>query len=221
MSINVRRPPLSGRHLSAAEKPLTKFAISLGARGPDCAAGPDPEARCLGGPTARWGPGRASHRGRKSSGCSALLRRLPAHRRTSARARTLTHVHTQQKGDSRAACGGLVRAGKLLPRPPPRGAGPAHLLELPRGCANPGGPRPTGPGSAPPRSRTLPADARRLWAHHPRDSAPLLRRAPAKSLPWGSRIRPGLPTSRVSQEIKLLCLIIFDKIPRPYKPWEM
>lgn len=53
VSINVRRPPLSGRHLSAAEKPLTKFAISLGARGPDCAAGPDPEAGCLGGPTAR------------------------------------------------------------------------------------------------------------------------------------------------------------------------
>lgn len=151
VSINVRRPPLSGRHLSAAEKPLTKFAISLGARGPDRAAGPDPEAGCLGGPTARRGPGRASHRGRKSSGFSALLRRLPAHRRTSARARTLTHVHTQQKGDLRAACGGLVRAGKLLPRPPPRGAGPAHLLELLGGCANPRGPRPTGPGAAPPR----------------------------------------------------------------------
>lgn len=202
MSINVRRPPLSGRHLLAAEKPLTKFAISLGLRGPDCAAGPDPEDRCLGGPTARWGPGRASHKSRKSPGFSALLRRLPAHRRTNARARTLTHVHTQQKADLRAACGGLVRSGSPSPQPPPRGPGPAHLLELLCGCADLGSSQLTGPGSAPPRSRTMPADARRLWAHYPRDSAPPRRRppspAPAKSRPCGCRIRPGLPTSRVS-----------------------
>lgn len=158
---NVRRPLLSGRHLLAAEKPLTKFAISLGTSGPDCATGPDPEDRCLGGPTARGGPGRASHRGRKSPGFFALLRRLPAHGRTNARAHS-THVHIQQKEAVRAACGGFVRSRKPLPRPPtarPRACSLTRVLLWVRGSQRPAG---AGSSGSPGRlcSAQLPGGAR-------------------------------------------------------------
>lgn len=45
VSINVRRPPLSGRHFLAAEKPLTKFAIPLGEGAPTAPRAPTRKTR--------------------------------------------------------------------------------------------------------------------------------------------------------------------------------
>lgn len=158
-----------------------------------------------------------------------LLRAPPPPPCTQAHYRTRAHTHTRTHTTKGRLESRVRRFGARRKAPPPAPTARLRACSLTgaargvRGARRPA--RPTGPGSAPPRSRTMPADARRLRAQHPRDSAPLLRRppsrAPAKSLPWGYRIRPGLPTSRVSQEIKLLCLIILGKIPHPYKPWEI
>lgn len=78
-------------------------------------------------------PGRASHPSRKSPGFSTLLRRLPAHGRTNARARTFAHVHTQQKEAVRTACRGLVGAlRKPLPPAPAARPGACSLTGAPR-----------------------------------------------------------------------------------------
>lgn len=141
MSVDARRPR-GQETLVSGRDPLTKFAIAL-AKGPDCAA-----ARTR--KTGVWEaqhpprPGLTSRPDRTSPGFSTLRRRLPAHGRTHARARTLTHVHTQQKEAARAARGALLRALRkpLLPAPSAQ-PGPAHSLERPpraRGCAEPGGP---------------------------------------------------------------------------------
>lgn len=193
-------PPQSGRHLLAAEKPLTKFAVSPRGRGPDGAAGPQPGRRVSGRPQRLRRPSAAATRQEKPR----LLPAASLHTGALTQVRTLTHAHTQQKEAVRAACGGLVRA--LRPAPPPAATARPRALTY---CSAPEGPWVRGsrqlaahrPGSARPRSRAVPAAARRLWAQHPRGSVPLLRppppsRAPAKSRPCGCRIRPGLQKPR-------------------------
>lgn len=154
-------------------------------------------------------PGRASHPSRKSPGFSALLRRLPAHGRTNARARTFAHVHTQQKEAVRTACRGLVAAlRKPLPSGPRRAARSLLTYQSAPGaagrCTDPGGQQPTGPAllrrtcGRSGRSRRLRGGGRGPTTCC--GSTPLLRpppsRAPAKSHPCGCRIGPGLQKPR-------------------------
>lgn len=213
MSINIRQSPLTGRHLLAADKPLTKFAISLG-------AGALPARRA---PTRKTAVGRPRHPprhpSRQSPGFSALLRRLPAQGRTHARARTLTHVHTQQKEAVRAACGGPL--GALGKAPPPgrrcTARAACSLTGAPSerpGCAERRAERP--PDCARPRSRGAATAA--ALGPPPRSPAPLLRPppsgAPAKARPCGRLSRP--PARDCPGFSRNVTLIL--NYPHPYKP---
>ena len=175
MSINVRRLLLSGRHLLGAEKPLTKFAISLGEGAPTAPRAPTRKTGVWKAPPPAVDRARQPPRQEKPQ----LLSAPPPPPCTQAHSRTRAHTHARTHNkrkpcEPRAeACSGAQ--GSPSSRPPSRHAGPAHLLERPpraRGCTDPRGPRPTGP--APPGSALLGrvrGQLRRLWAHHPRSSA--------------------------------------------------
>lgn len=128
MSINIRRSPLTGRHLLATDKPLTKFAIS-----PRAGALPAPRASTrktgAGGPaTGRGTPASKAPASRRSSAASLHKGAL-----THARALSHTYTHNKRKPCEPRAEVHWGRSGKpLLPAPTARSARPAHLLERPR-----------------------------------------------------------------------------------------
>lgn len=128
MSTNIRRCPLTGRHLLAADKPLTKCAISLGA---GALPAPRPPTRKTGAGRPRhprrW-PGRQTPASRRSAAASLHKGAL-----THARAHSHTYTHNKRKPCEPRAEVRWGRSGKpLLPAPTARPARPAHLLKRPR-----------------------------------------------------------------------------------------
>lgn len=215
MSINVRRPPLSGRHLLAAEKSLTKFAISLGEgartapRAPTrktgvCKAPPPAKAR------ARQPPHQEQPQLRGPPPPPPCPR---AHSR--ARARTLTPVHTT-KGSGASRVRSFARA--LREAPPPGPPAPPRACSL--AGAPPEGPRVRGslrleshrPGPPPLRSAALAGSCG--------GSGPTMRAAPPAAgprsgeMPRGRAWAPYIPVFL----IKLLQGIILGKSPLHTEP---
>lgn len=154
--------PLSGRHLLAAEKPLTKFAMPLG-------EGALTKPRAPTRKTGIWeapppAEARAQRPGQEKPRPPGAVPPPPCtrgHSRT--RAHTHTHVRTQQKEAVRAACGGRQGApGSSSSRP-----GPAHWRGRLRGtCAQVHAAFP----------------ARSAWPRRPqRSSAPPIRTLPSRT----------------------------------------
>lgn len=175
-----------------------KVCHAAGGRGPDQAAGPDPEDGHLGSPTARRGPGSAARAGKAPTArrCSAAS----LHTGTLTHARTLTHTYAHNK---RKPCEPRAEVGRALPGAPP--PGPGLLTE---GGASAGrarkSPRPSRPA---PRGRAA------------RNAAPRRRsaRCPAE--------RRQIPPVRLSDPAWAPCfpgLTITPpyphKIPHPYNP---
>ena len=181
LSISIRRSPLTGRHLLAAKKPLTKFAISL-------RRGPRPGRRASGRP--RRPP---RHPGRQSPGFSAPP--PPPCTRAHSRTRAHTHTYTHNK---RKPCEprAEVRWGRsrklLLPAPTAQPARPAHLLKRPgRGpVVRSAAPRRAGgpPGCALPWRLLGPARRSPSPPLHPPPG-----RAQTKPRQCGGRIRAWVP----------------------------
>lgn len=172
-----------------------------------------PPAEAPGAPATRAGKAPASPRSSAASLHTGAL--------THARAHSHTYTHNKRKTcEPRAE----VRCAQEVPPPGPHRAARGLLT-----CWS------SSVGARIPAARSSPALALRRPARGrcrrtrggsgPTTRATPRRRppspAPAKSRSCGCRIRPGLPTSRVSSEIKLVCLIILGKIPHPYKPREI
>lgn len=174
VSVNIPRPPLSGRHLLAAEKSLTKFAISLGEGAWTAPRAPTRKTGVCKAPL----PAEARARQPPLQEKPRLLGPPPpplcprAHSRT--RAHSLTPVHTT-KGSRASRVRRFARALREAPPPGPHRAAPGLLARwsAPRG---PEGARipearvpPARPASTPlGRARR---QLRRLRAHHARSSA--------------------------------------------------
>lgn len=173
MSINVRRPPLSGRHLLAAEKSLTKFAISLGEgartapRAPTrktgvCKAPPPAKAR------ARQPPQQEKPQLRGPPPPPPCPR---AHSRARAHSHSRTHNKRKRCEPRAELCSGAQ--GSPSSRPPRAAPGLLARWSAPRG---PEGARipearvPPARPASPPLGRAR-RQLRRLWAHHARSSA--------------------------------------------------
>lgn len=126
MSINVRRPPLSGRHLLAAESHSQSLPSRWG-KGPRLRRrGPRPGRRVSGRPHRRPRPGRANTPAGKTP-ASRHSSPPPRTRATHARARTLTHVHTT-KGSRASRVRRFARA--LGEAPPPAATAPPGACPL-------------------------------------------------------------------------------------------
>lgn len=203
--------PADRQTLIGRRQATHKVCHLAGSRGPACATAPDPEDGC-------WeAPPPAEVARQANPGFSALRRRLPAQGRTHARARTLTHVHTQQKEAVRAACGGPLGAlGKAPPPGPHRTARAAcSLTEAPSerpGCAERRAARPAVLGLSRGGRRR-----RRLWAHQraaPRGCS-AHRPAERRQKPACAAVRAG-PGSRLPWLLKKWNSN--SDYPHPYKP---
>lgn len=159
-----------------------KVCHAAGGRGPDQAAGPDPEDGHLGSPTARRGPGSAARAGKAPTArrCSAAS----LHTGTLTHARAHSHTRTHTTKGSRAS---RVR----------RSAGRSRELLLPaRACSLKGAPPRdvrASPRGLPGPLRVAAPPATQLRAADPHAAQPNA----GRSRPCGCRIRPGLPASRV------------------------
>lgn len=188
MSINVRRLLLSGRHLLAAEKPLTKFAISLGEAAPTAPRAPTRKTGVWKAPPPAVARARQPPRQEKPQ----LLGAPPpppctqAHSRTHARAHT--HVHTT-KGSRASRVRRFARA--LMEAPPP---GPHRAARGLLTCWS----APRGPvGARIPEARGPPDRPRPAWlcsaalAGSCGCSGPTTHSAPPAAEPSAGKIPPG------------------------------